>query len=144
MRSYPRNSPEAAARIVALVLIADGHVCRSEFEIFERMEGSHLLGLQPDALPRIVQTLCEDLLMGDPGGGSLLGAVDDSAMASLMAEVDEPSLQRKVLSLAIAASRADHHLADGETLVLEAARRHWGLNEESESDRLSADAAQVA
>jgi hypothetical protein len=33
MRSYSRNSPEAAARIVALVLIADGHVCRSEFDV---------------------------------------------------------------------------------------------------------------
>ncbi len=144
MRSYPRNSPEAAARIVALVVIADGHVCRSEFEVFERMAGSRLLGLQPDSLPRIVQTLCEDLLMGDPGGGSLLGAVDDSAMASLKAEVDEPSLQRKVLSLAVAASGADRHLADGETLVLAAARRPWGLDEETESGRLAAAATQVA
>ena len=52
----------------------------SEFEVFERMAGSRLLGLQPDSLPRIVQTLCEDLLMGDPGGGSLLGAVDDLSL----------------------------------------------------------------
>jgi hypothetical protein len=37
MRSYPRNSPEAAARIVALVLICDGHVCRSEVETLHRL-----------------------------------------------------------------------------------------------------------
>jgi len=30
MRTYPRNSPQAAARILALVLISDGHVSRSE------------------------------------------------------------------------------------------------------------------
>ena len=66
MRSYPRNSPEAAARIVALVLIADGHVCRSEFDVFERLDGPRELGLQSDSLPRIVQTLCEDLLHGRP------------------------------------------------------------------------------
>lgn len=57
MRSYPRNSPEAAARIVALVLIADGHVCRSEFDVFEQLDGPRELGLPPDSLPRIVQTL---------------------------------------------------------------------------------------
>ena len=140
MRSYPRNSPEAAARIVALVLIADGHVCRSEFDVFEQLDGSRELGLAPGSLPRIVQVLCEDLLMGRFGGGSMLGAVDDHALASLMREVDEPALQRKVLRLAVAAARADRHLADGETLVLAAARRHWGLEDEAEAGRLNGSA----
>ena len=144
MRSYPRNSPEAAARIVALVLISDGHVCRSEFDVFEQLEGSRELGLQSDSLPRIVQTLCEDLLMGDQGSGSLLGAVDEDALASLMAEVDDPTLQRKVLGLAVAAARADRHLADGEALVLSAARRHWGLSEATETESRSAGLSQVA
>ncbi|MBK7275663.1 MAG: TerB family tellurite resistance protein [Betaproteobacteria bacterium] len=144
MRSYPRNSPEAAARIVALVLIADGHVCRSEFDVFEQLDGSRELGLAPGSLPRIVQVLCEDLLMGRFGGGSMLGAVDDHALASLMREVDEPTLQRKVLRLAVAAARADRHLADGETLVLAAARRHWGLEDEAEAGRLAAADPQAA
>ena len=133
MRAYPRNSPEAAARIVALVLIADGHVCRSEFDVFEQLDGPRELGLQADTLPRIVQTLCEDLLMGNTGGGSMLGAVDDDALASLMAEVDAPELQRKVLRLAVAAARADRHLADGEALVLTAARRHWKLGDAADA-----------
>ncbi len=30
LKNYPLNSPEAAGRIVALVLMSDGHVCRSE------------------------------------------------------------------------------------------------------------------
>lgn len=144
MRSYPRNSPEAAARIVALVLIADGNVCRSEFEVLNQLDGPRELGLASDGLPRIVQTLCEDLLMGDHGGGSMLGGMDDGVMASLMAEVDEPVLQRKVLQLAVAAARADRHLADGESLVLAAARRHWGLHEEVDAAGLSAAAPQVA
>ena len=138
MRSYPRNSPEAAARIVALVLIADGHGCRSEFDVFERLDGPRELGLQSDSLPRIVQTLCEDLLMGDHGSGSMLGSVDDSGLASLMAEVDEPALQRKVLRLAVAAACADRHLADGEALVLAAARRYWGIGDEAEAGSLVA------
>ena len=144
MRSYPRNSPEAAARIVALVLIADGHVCRSEFDVFEQLDGPRELGLQSDGLPRVVQTLCEDLLMGGHGSGSMLGGIDDSALASLMTELDEPALQRKVLRLAFAAARADRHLADGESLILAAARRHWGLGEEQEAGSLIAGAPQSA
>ncbi len=56
-----------------------------------------------------------------------MGNVDDSALASLMAEISDPALRRKVLRLSLAAARADGHLADGEALVVEAARRHWKL-----------------
>jgi hypothetical protein len=144
MRSYPRNSPEAAARIVALVLIADGHVCRSEFDVLNQLDGPRELGLEPDGLPRIVQSLCEDLLIGAYAGGSMLAGLDDSALMSLLAEVDEPALQHTVLRLAVAAARADRHLADGEALVLAAARRHWGPAEEAAAAPLVAAVPQSA
>ena len=127
MRSYPHNSPEAAARIVALVLISDGHVCSSEFDILKQLDAERELGLEPQLLPHIVHTLCEELLAGGYETSSLIGNVDDSALASLMAEISDPALQRKVLRLSVAAARADGHLADGETVVVEAARRHWHL-----------------
>ena len=127
MRSYPHNSPEAAARIVALVLISDGHVCSSEFEILRKLGAERELGLEPQRLSRIVHTLCEELLASGYETGSLMANVDDRALASLMAEISDPALQRKVLRLALAAARADGHLADGETMVVEAARHHWKL-----------------
>ena len=129
MRTYPCNSPEAAARLVALVLIADGHVCRSEIEALSHCGAEHELGLAPDTMPRIVQTLCEDLLLGADASGSLLANIDDSALASLMAEVTDPLLRAKVVRLAKAVANADRHLADGEALVLAAASRLWGASE---------------
>ena len=127
MRSYPPNSPEAAARIVALVLISDGHVCSSEFDILKQLGAEHELGLEPQLLPHIVHTLCEELLAGGYETGSLMANVDDSTLASLMAEVSDPVLQRTTLRLCLAAARADGHLADGEALVVAAARHHWQL-----------------
>jgi len=127
VRSYPRNSPEAAARIVALVLIADGQVCSSEFEVLKQLGAERELGLEPQLLPHIVYTLCEELLAGGYEKDSHIGKVDSSALASLMAEVSDPALQRKVLRLSLAAARADGHLADGEIVVVEAARHHWKL-----------------
>jgi cytosine/adenosine deaminase-related metal-dependent hydrolase len=127
MRSYPRNSPEAAARIVALVLVSDGHVCSSEFDILKQLGAERELGLEPNLLPHIVHTLCEELLASGYDTGSLIGNVDDDTLASLMAEISDPAVQRKVLRLCLAAARADGHLADGEALVVQAARRHWQL-----------------
>lgn len=133
MRSYPCNSPEAAARIVALALIADGHVCRSEIDALGHFGAARELGLEPDAMPRIIQTLCEDLLLGADASGSLMANIDDRALASLLAEVTDPSLRAKVVRLATAVANADRHLADGEALLLAAASRHWHAAEATAS-----------
>lgn len=129
MRSYPRNSPQAAARIVALVLISDGHVCRSEIQALQQLQLEPELGLAPGEFAQVVHTLCEDLLMGAYGSGSMMCNVDDTTLASLLAEVNEPELQAKVLRLAGAAAEADKHLADGEAKVVAAAYRMWRPSE---------------
>jgi hypothetical protein len=129
MRSYPHNSPEAAARIVSLVLISDGHVCNTEFELLKQLGAERELGLEPHLLPHILHTLCEEMLASGYDAGSLLSQMDDSTLASLMAEISDPALQKTVLRLSLAAAWADGHLADGETRVVDAARRHWGLND---------------
>jgi len=71
--------------------------------------------------------------VNNPATGSLLANVDDSALASLMAEVSAPALQRTVLRLSLAAARADGNLADGEIVVLEAVRHHWRLADGDEA-----------
>jgi hypothetical protein len=125
MRSYPRNSPEAAARILALVLISDGHVGRSEFEALKQTNGVQHLGLDPQKMPGIVQTFCEDLLMEGFDGRSILSHVDDALMASLLAEVDEPKLRKRVLDLAESVAHADEHLSEGEIAMIAAIRGIW-------------------
>ena len=65
----------------------------------ERLDAPRELGLNLDRLPGIVQSLCEDFLMGAHFRGCMIAGVDDSALVSLMAEVDAPELQRKVLRL---------------------------------------------
>ena len=125
MRTYSRNSPEAAARIVALVLISDGHVSRSEYEALEQLDDGLDLGLARQDMPGIVQALCEDLLMEGFDGRSILTHVGDGLMASLMAEIDDPQLQRKVLHVAASVVHADNHLSDGEAAMLGAISRHW-------------------
>ena len=135
MRSYPRNSPEAAARIVALVLISDGHVCRSEIEVLKQLHVEQELGLAPGAFAQAVHTLCEDLLMGAYASGSMMRSVDEATLASLLAEVDDRVLQSKVLRLANAAAETDKHQADAEALVVAAARQHWPVDNYDQPSR---------
>ena len=36
MRTYRINSPQAAARIVGLAMLADGHLCKAELDVLDR------------------------------------------------------------------------------------------------------------
>lgn len=130
MRTYPRNSPQAAARLIALALIADGHVCRSEFDALQRDGTESRLGLRHGELAEVLQTFCEDLLhVAQPHQG-LASCLDDDLIASLLAEVDDPELQRQVTSAIVAAVAADGHLSDGEKYVMDAMLRAWRGMEE--------------
>lgn len=123
MRTYLRNSPEAAARIVALVLTADGHACATEDRMLERLQLTRKLGLAPGEFAQIVQALCEDRVLTDVA--HTVRGLDTETLGSLLSEVESPALRRKVLRLCLAVAIADEHLADGEIALLGAILNRW-------------------
>jgi len=129
MRSYPHNSPQAAARIVALLLIADGHVSRAEMDALYGRDIERELGLPPGDFAQVLHTLCEDLLMGMRDRRLLTDSIDDTALAALLAEVTDAPLRQKVLYFADAAATADRHVAPAEAWVMGAALQQWHLEE---------------
>lgn len=128
MRSYPLDSPQAAGRVLALLLIADGNVCASEVDVLRRLEAERRLGLPEGGLGVLLRDLCEDQLMASHPSASLLDGLDPAALRSVMEEVSDPRLRSEVLALAQAAARADEHLAVGEMFVLGAACRYWSVS----------------
>lgn len=126
MRNYPRNSPQAAARIVALAVLADGHLAKAELDVLERLDARYRLGLEcPAAFRDAIHALCEELLgTADPHRGGAC-RVDRRTLAMLMAEIEDPGLRATVLELCTAAIEADAHVADGEALIVTAALEHW-------------------
>ena len=126
MRTYPNNSPQASARIVALAMLADGHFCKTELDVLARLNADAQLGLAPDELKAIVHTLCEDLFYSSLGSWDPAN-LESSTLNALLAEIDDPELRVKVLALCVAVTEADDYLAEGETRVLAAAWKQWGM-----------------
>ena len=128
MRSYPRNSPQAATRILALAMLADGHQCASELALLERLEVHEQLGLSRAELHVVVHTFCEDLLAMSVGMcWADLAQVRPDPLRQVLGEVDDPALQGLVMELCISLVEADRFLADSESVVLAAALLQWGL-----------------
>ena len=128
MRRYPANSPQAAARIVALTVLADGDIGDAEIEWLDRLAVHEQLGLARHELHALMDTFCEDLL----SSGQLTWAdtcpVDERTLADLMGEVQDPALRLKLLRLCVELAEVDAHVDDGESIVLVAAVEHWGLH----------------
>ena len=115
MRTYPQDSPRSVARLVALAMLADGHVCSREFEALERAQAQLANGLSNGRnCRRCCRSLCEDLMMsghlGSMGGVHL----DADTLAGLMAEVEDPKLRLAVVQAWVSAIDADEHRADAE------------------------------
>lgn len=127
MRSYPSNSPQAAARILALTLLADGHLCSAELRQLHALGAAERLGLTPQALQDVVQAFCEDLLGTADHGWGAACQVDPRTLDALFAEVDDPRLRLVLLELCLSVVQADDHVADGESTVLSALVERWGL-----------------
>lgn len=127
MRTYPVNSTQAAARIVALTMVADGHLSQAELDALQRRGGYDRLGVSPQLMHDVLHALCEDLLFGAALAWSDACRIDEHALARLMAEVESPALRERVLSVCIDVAEADDHVSDGESLVLTHAVEHWGL-----------------
>jgi hypothetical protein len=140
MRSYPRNSPQAAARVVALALLADGNLCKSELEVLARHGAHAKLGLSPAELHTVVHDLCQDLLTASDMAWGGSNQIDRRTLSELLDEVQDPRLQLTVLNLCVAVVETDEHLAEGESTVLAAALSQWGLPQASPAQPALLDA----
>jgi uncharacterized membrane protein YebE (DUF533 family) len=128
MRSYPTNSPQAAARIVALTLVADGHVDSVELDALERAGAHEQLGLTRSEMHSVLQDFCEDLLQSQSSHWAGACQIDPGTLNQLMAEVEDVAMRKTVLRLCVAVAEADSHVADAESIVLVSAVEQWGLH----------------
>jgi len=128
MRKYTKNSPQAAARIVALTLIADGDIGQAELALLDELAVHQQLGLERDALQAVIDSFCEDLLSSKQLAWADACPVDEYVLEKLMRDIDDPALRRKVLRLCVELAEVDDLVAEGESIVLIAAVAHWGLH----------------
>lgn len=126
MRSYPHNSPQAAARLVALAMLIDGHASRVEMQALESLGLPQRLGLSVEALSEVTQSLCEDLL-GIAETAWAPTRLDEAQLAPLLAEISDPALRSTVLQACIVIAAADSQLHEAESMLLMSALRQWQM-----------------
>ena len=128
MRTYPLNSPQAAARIVTLAMLADGHLSNTELDALDRLRAHQTLGLGRIEMHAVIHEFCEDLLSAMHLTWEDACRVDPRTIAELMGEIADPQLRQELLRICVAVVEADAQVTEGEAIVLTAAVEHWGLH----------------
>lgn len=121
MRSYPTNSPQAAMRLLALTLLADGATSQAETLVLQAQGVP--LGLAPTATDEVLRAVCEDWQLSSRRQWGR--ALDDATLDGLLAEVSDPRLRQQVLGAAFALAQADRQLSEGEGRLLARMNREW-------------------
>jgi uncharacterized tellurite resistance protein B-like protein len=131
MRTYPHNSPQAAARIVALAMLADGNLSKTEFDAIERMDVYRQFQLAPGELDSIIETCCADLLALNRLSWDQSVRFDQRMLAQILSEVDDPALRRQVVRVCSEVVEADHYVSENEWTLLSAMANQWNTHPKS-------------
>jgi hypothetical protein len=127
MRNYPIDSPQAKARIVALALLADGGLDKSEIECLDSRDIVDRIGVAPEAFDAVLHQFCEDIDqygLLQPNGQLALGS---PAILAILDEVRQRNARQTLLRTIFDIVLADRNLSVGEAQLTALAMAHWGI-----------------
>ncbi|MBL8458780.1 TerB family tellurite resistance protein [Zoogloea sp.] len=142
MRQYPSNSPQAAARVLALALMADGAIDAAELSILHRRDLLARLGLDEADFDRVMQECCDDLLLSGVWTSSGQLALGEETVGAVLAEVQDSALRRCLLRAVLDIVNASGSLEGGEAVLVSRALKDWELTLREVADSTPASARQ--
>jgi hypothetical protein len=136
LTSYPRNSPAAIARVVALAMLADATVHPREIDAIDALGLHQELGISRDAFLTIVSE-CFAEAMIDMRARDRLRLVDDALVDWILADLDDPQACALAYRATLALLPADGRLSPEELAVLQRMFDRWPLRGEALTAGLS-------
>jgi len=124
-RRYPRNSPQAAGRILATALLANGDIKDVEWQRLSDKKALERLGLHGPQWHVVLDELCQDLMSGVLPGRDCL--IDGPTLAAWLDEIDDVALQALVIKLCAQVVETDGEVHPSESVVLRTALERWVL-----------------
>lgn len=133
MRRYPINSSHAAARVVALTLLADGTVSRAELGSLAHVGLFERLGLDSKAMQTLLEELARDLYEFGTPVWDHTGGLHPLVVGCVLEDVTDPALRCEVLDMCRAVAESDAHVSHGEEALLQLASAQWCVSRPTHS-----------
>jgi uncharacterized tellurite resistance protein B-like protein len=125
MRAYPIDSPQAATRLLAMALVADGHFAPCELKTLDRLGAPQRLGLSAQGMKAVIDTFCWELMHLRRGEWQGLASLTPDLRTRLINEVRNPRVRDEVWRLCEAIVQSDGRLSEGEAELMDAITQAW-------------------
>ncbi len=136
LTSYPRNSPAAIARVVALAMLADATVHPREIDAVDALGLHQELGITRDAFLTIVSECFAEAMM-DMRARDRPSLMDDALVDWILADLDDTQACALAYRATLALLPADGRLSPEELAVLQRMFDRWPLRDEALTAGLS-------
>ena len=126
MRHYETDSTPAAARLLALTVLADGGLDRNEVDTMMHTDLARRLGIGSVEFERILREYCDDLMLSAHYLDGVRLKVADEVLDLLLEDIADPRLQQALLRTMQDIVSADGVETSAEVDVLARALEKWG------------------
>lgn len=125
MRPYPVDSPQAMARILAMLLISSDHVGDKEFDQLEALDFYDILGVSHTEFINILHCYCEDV--SDDAEDGTIHLIDLQRINQLLDEVSDPKKRLITAAIALDVVKADREIDEAEMAIFTHILDYWHL-----------------
>ncbi len=130
MKAYAKNSPEAIARILAMMMITDARLDDREIEILDELRIFDIVGISRAAFSEVVQDYCSELLEAGKVDGKVR-LIDKGRIDAAIDLVDDHRMRVHTCGMMLNIANADGRLDDSELGVFRYILERWGMTLES-------------
>jgi uncharacterized tellurite resistance protein B-like protein len=130
MKAYPKNSPEAIARILAMMMITDARLDDREIEVMDRLRIFELIGISRNAFSQVVQDYCSELLSAGSRDGTI-SLMDKARIDQIIDLVEDPQARARTCGVILNIAKADGKIHRTELALFGRVLERWGMSLES-------------
>jgi uncharacterized tellurite resistance protein B-like protein len=130
MKAYAKNSPEALARVLAMIMITDARLDDREIEILDELRIFDIIGLSRGQFSQVVQDYCVELMQTCDEDGRIR-LIDPERINEIVDLIDDPQQRLNACGMILNIANADGRLDDSELAVFRHILDRWGMTLES-------------
>lgn len=127
MKHYPKDSPEAIARVLVMTLFTDAEILDEEIEALDRLKLYELMGIDREGFAAVVEDYCADLLAGDGQAEARVDLLDAGRIEAVLAPIEAPDKRLLTARMLANVVVADGRMHETELALFRAVLEHWGL-----------------
>jgi uncharacterized tellurite resistance protein B-like protein len=127
LQAVAPDSPEAAACVLSLAIMADGRLQGTEVGALDKHQAYAKLGMSREQFYEVMRDVCTALLERQTASGRSMFHLDEEPAVGWIDALQSPALRQTVAELALAVIRSDGELHPGESRLYWRVLDRWGV-----------------